>query len=53
LLTPDTAIAAEQLSRSGVERSDSVEVLPDDFDGFWIRSPASVVHLVTVRQTPE
>jgi catechol 2,3-dioxygenase-like lactoylglutathione lyase family enzyme len=53
LLTPDTAITAEQLSRSGVERSDSVEVLPDGFDGFWIRSPASVVHLVTVRQTPE
>jgi hypothetical protein len=53
LLTPDTAVAAEHLSRSGVKRSDSVEVLPVGFDGFWIRSPASIVHLVTVQQTPE
>ncbi len=47
LLTPDTAIAGEYLARSGVTRCDVVEPLPAGFDGFWIRSPASVVHLVT------
>lgn len=47
LLTPDTATAGEHIARSGVERCDAVEQLPEGFDGFWIRSPASVVHLVT------
>lgn len=47
LIASDTAIAAEYLSRSGVERCDSVENLPPGFDGFWIRSPASIVHLIT------
>lgn len=47
LLAPDTATAAEHLSGCGVERCDSVEKLPPGFDGFWVRSPASVVHLVT------
>ncbi len=47
LLTSDTAIADDYLSRSGVERCDSVEELPPGFDGFWVRSPTSVVHLIT------
>ena len=47
LLTLDTALAAEHLSRAGVERCDAVEKLPPGFDGFWVRSPAAVVHLIT------
>ncbi len=47
LLTSDTAAAAQHLSRSGVERCDSVETLPLGFNGFWVRSPASIVHLIT------
>ena len=47
IATPDTASASAHLTRCGVERCDSVEKLPDGFDGFWIRSPASMVHLVT------
>lgn len=47
LLTPDLAAAAQHLDRAGVVRCDAVEPLPAGFDGFWIRSPASVVHLVT------
>jgi hypothetical protein len=47
LVTPDPTLAAEYLSRSGVERCDSVEKLPPGFDGFWVRSPASIVHLIT------
>ncbi len=46
LLTLDTAVAGEHLARCGVDRCDAVERLPAGFDGFWIRSPASVVHLV-------
>ncbi|MCX6854589.1 MAG: hypothetical protein NTV80_06755 [Verrucomicrobia bacterium] len=47
LLTQDTTLAGEHLARAGVERCDAVEQLPRGFDGFWIRSPASVVHLIT------
>lgn len=46
LLTSDTAVAGEHFARWGVDRCDAVEPLPAGFDGFWIRSPASVVHLV-------
>lgn len=47
IATSDTAKAAAHLARRGVERCDGVEALPDGFDGFWIKTPASVIHLVT------
>jgi hypothetical protein len=47
LLASDTTLASDYLSRAGVERCDSVEKLPPGFNGFWIRSPASTVHLIT------
>jgi catechol 2,3-dioxygenase-like lactoylglutathione lyase family enzyme len=46
LRTPDTAAAAEQLDRHGVVRRDSVETLPEGFDGFWISGPGNIIHLV-------
>ena len=43
----DNVAAAEAaLSQAEVTRCDEVEVLPDDFRGFWIRNPAGIVHLV-------
>ena len=46
LRTPDTAAAAEQLDRHGIVRRDSVETLPEGFDGFWISGPGNIIHLV-------
>ncbi len=45
--TDDTAAAARYLEEAGVVRCNGVEPLPQGFDGFWISSPAGVVHLVS------
>ena len=42
----DTRKAAQHLAQAGVVRCDEIEALPKDFDGFWIASPASIIHLV-------
>jgi hypothetical protein len=42
----DTRKAAHHLESAGVVRCDEVEALPAGFDGFWVSSPAAVVHLV-------
>lgn len=47
LVTDDVSAAAEQLEVAGVVRCDAIEPLPEGFEGFWIASPASIVHLVT------
>lgn len=46
LLAHDTGKAAQHLARAGVVRCDEIEALPEGFDGFWITSPAAIVHLV-------
>ena len=35
------------VASSGAVRCDAVEPLPPDLEGFWVVSPADVVHLVT------
>lgn len=47
LVTDDTKAAARHLERAGVVRCDEIEQLPQGFDGFWIASPAAIVHLVS------
>ncbi len=42
----DLEAADEYLAGIGVQRCDDVEALPEGFQGFWIRNPAGVVHLV-------
>jgi catechol 2,3-dioxygenase-like lactoylglutathione lyase family enzyme len=42
----DVASAAAHLDRPGIARRDEIEPLGDAFDGFWISSPASIIHLV-------
>lgn len=43
----DDLVAAEaRLEAAGVVRCDEIEPLRDGFAGFWITSPASIVHLV-------
>ena len=50
LRTPDSAHAAKWLADNDVPRCDTVERLPDSFDGFWISSPGNIVHLVHGRK---
>jgi catechol 2,3-dioxygenase-like lactoylglutathione lyase family enzyme len=46
LSVSDVEGAAAHLERAGVARRDEIEPLGDSFDGFWISSPASIIHLV-------
>jgi hypothetical protein len=47
IVTDDVATAATHLQAHEVVRCDAIEPLPHDFRGYWIASPAHVVHLVT------
>jgi hypothetical protein len=42
----DVQAAASHLESAGVVRCDEIEPLPEGFAGFWISSPASIIHLV-------
>jgi hypothetical protein len=46
VVTGDTQAAAQHLAACGVVRCDAIEPLPERFDGFWICTPADVIHLV-------
>ena len=46
IVTDNTAEAAEVLRKAGVARCDEIEELGENFDGYWVSSPASIVHLV-------
>jgi catechol 2,3-dioxygenase-like lactoylglutathione lyase family enzyme len=46
IVTNDIAAASEHLKAAGVVRCDEIEPLPEGFKGFWVSSPASIVHLV-------
>ena len=50
LVTDDTKAAAGHLEQAGIARCDEIEPLGPDFDGFWISSPASIIHLVDAKQ---
>ncbi|WP_284735705.1 hypothetical protein [Dongia deserti] len=39
--------AASHLGERKVVRCDAIEKLPEGFRGFWIASPADVVHIVS------
>lgn len=47
VITDDMDAAAEYLQTNGVVRCDEIEPLPEGFEGFWISSPANIIHLVT------
>ena len=46
VLTDDIDSASAYLQSAGVVRCDAIEPLPEGFQGFWISSPASIIHLV-------
>jgi predicted enzyme related to lactoylglutathione lyase len=45
--TDDVKAAAEYLNQKDVIRCDKIESLPQGFEGFWITSPANIIHLVS------
>jgi len=47
IVTNDTAAAREHLAQASVTRCDEIEELPEGFDGFWVLSPSSIVHLIS------
>ena len=49
IVTDDTAEATRLLADAGVVRCDEIEDLGETFDGFWISSPASIIHLVDAK----
>ncbi len=38
--------AQDYLNRHQVTRADDVETLPEGFKGFWVSSPANIIHLI-------
>lgn len=46
LVTDDLDAAAKQLAAAGVVRCDAIEPLPAELPGFWVASPAAIIHLV-------
>jgi catechol 2,3-dioxygenase-like lactoylglutathione lyase family enzyme len=46
VLVDDSGAAARHLAKRGIVRCDAIEALPEDLQGFWISSPASIIHLV-------
>jgi catechol 2,3-dioxygenase-like lactoylglutathione lyase family enzyme len=46
VVTKDLGAASAQLDTAGVVRCDDIEPLPQGFEGFWVSSPASIIHLV-------
>jgi len=46
VVTNDLEAASALLAEAGVVRCDDIELLPPGFRGFWVSSPASIVHLV-------
>ncbi|MCA1798065.1 MAG: hypothetical protein LC632_01060 [Xanthomonadaceae bacterium] len=43
----DVAGSAKYLAEHGCPRRDEIENLPEGFKGFWVSSPANIIHLVT------
>ena len=49
IVTDNTKEAAKILGAAGVARCDEIEDLGENFDGYWISSPASIIHLVDAK----
>ena len=47
VVSSNSDAAAKNLGEKDVVRCDSIEALPDGFRGFWIASPADIVHIVS------
>ena len=46
VVTSDIDAAARHLEAMGCQRRDEIEPLPEGLAGFWVSSPANIIHLV-------
>lgn len=46
IVMDDKDAAADHLAKAGIARRDEIEPLGPDFNGFWVSSPSSIIHLV-------
>ena len=46
-ISSDANLAEEITAKAGFSRCDSIEALPEGYKGFWVSSPASIVHLIS------
>ena len=44
--TEDIDLASEYLKQVGCTRRDEIEPLPEGLKGFWLSSPANIIHLI-------
>ena len=51
IVADDIDAAARYLQQQGCTRCDHIEPLPEGFRGFWITSPANIIHLVCEQET--
>jgi predicted enzyme related to lactoylglutathione lyase len=51
IVTADVAAARAYLEAQGCHIRDEIETLPPSLDGFWLSSPANIIHLVAATQT--
>ncbi|MFC6489555.1 VOC family protein [Nitratireductor sp. GCM10026969] len=49
VVTDDIGAAEEHLRQAGIARCDEIEDLGEGFAGFWISSPASIIHLIDLK----
>ena len=50
VIADNTDAAEQHFTEAKTVRCDAIEKLPDDFRGFWITSPADIVHIVSERK---
>lgn len=50
IVTDSTADAAKALANADVVRCDDIENLGEGFDGYWVSSPAAIIHLVNAHE---
>ncbi len=48
--TDDIELAAAAFEKASITRRDEIEPLPQGFSGFWISSPADIIHLVSEKK---
>ncbi|WP_162654084.1 hypothetical protein [Lentilitoribacter sp. Alg239-R112] len=46
VITNNSSAAENHLNNAGISRCDTIEPLGDEFDGYWISNPASIIHLI-------
>ena len=51
VVTKDIEAASRYLEENGCVRRDEIEPLPDGFKGFWLASPANIIHLINEQST--